>query len=93
MKLSVNRQAVEADAGETLAGLLQRMSVPAEGVAVAVNNRVVPRSEWATTPLHEEDRITIIRAARGGGDKSPSGRPFELRIRKVYPESHDYCRL
>ena len=66
MKLSVNRQAVEADAGETLAGLLQRMSVPAEGVAVAVNNRVVPRSEWATTPLHEEDRITIIRAVCGG---------------------------
>ena len=65
-KLSVNRQAVEADAGETLAGLLQRMSVPAEGVAVAVNNRVVPRSEWATTPLHEEDRITIIRAVCGG---------------------------
>lgn len=66
MKLSVNRQAVEADAGETLAGLLQRMSVPAEGVAVAVNNRVVPRSEWAATPLHEEDRITIIRAVCGG---------------------------
>ena len=66
MKLSVNHQAVEADAGETLAGLLQRMSVPAEGVAVAVNNRVVPRSEWAATPLHEEDRITIIRAVCGG---------------------------
>lgn len=66
MKLSVNRQAVEADAGETLAGLLQRMSVPAEGVAVAVNNRVVPRSEWAATSLHEEDRITIIRAVCGG---------------------------
>lgn len=66
MKLSVNRQAVEADAGETLAGLLQRMSVPAEGIAVAVNNRVVPRSEWGATPLHEEDRITIIRAVCGG---------------------------
>lgn len=66
MKLTVNRQAVEADAGETLAGLLQRMSVPDEGVAVAVNNRVIPRGEWAATPLHEEDRITIIRAVCGG---------------------------
>ena len=66
MKLSVNRQAVEADAGETLAGLLQRMSVPAEGVAVAVNNRVVPRGEWAATPVAEGMKITVIRAVCGG---------------------------
>ena len=66
MKLSVNRQAVEADAGETLAGLLQRMSVPAEGVAVAVNNRVVPRAEWAATQLEEQMKITVIRAVCGG---------------------------
>jgi sulfur carrier protein len=37
-----------------------------EGVAVACNEAVVPRSEWAATVVRDGDRIEILVAAQGG---------------------------
>jgi sulfur carrier protein len=37
-----------------------------KGVAVAINNVVVPRSTWATHALGNEDRVLVIRATQGG---------------------------
>jgi thiamine biosynthesis protein ThiS len=31
-----------------------------------VNNKVIPRNEWNTHKLNENDSITIIRATQGG---------------------------
>ena len=36
------------------------------GVAVAVNNAMVPRTEWATRTLAEGDDIVILKAFCGG---------------------------
>ncbi len=36
------------------------------GVAVALNNRVVPRDRWTDTTLTENDQILIITASQGG---------------------------
>ncbi len=38
----------------------------ARGVAVAVNNSVVPRSAWPTTLLSDGDVVEIVRAVGGG---------------------------
>ena len=37
-----------------------------KGIAVAVNNSVIPKSEWQNKILNENDKITIIRATQGG---------------------------
>lgn len=37
-----------------------------KGIAVAVNNAVVPRAEWKNRILNENDKVTIIRATQGG---------------------------
>lgn len=37
-----------------------------KGVAVAVNDKVVPKSIWETFQLNSNDQITIITAAQGG---------------------------
>lgn len=66
MEVFVNRKPVEVEGPMTLAGLLAREGIPAEEVAVAVNNRVVPRAEWAATQLEEQMKITVIRAVCGG---------------------------
>ncbi|HBL70612.1 sulfur carrier protein ThiS [uncultured Alistipes sp.] len=66
MEVIVNRTPVAARDGATLSELLAALGTPADGVAVAVNNRVVPRSEWTTAILHEADKVTIIRAVCGG---------------------------
>ncbi len=36
------------------------------GIAVAVNNTVIPKSEWEKFQLKENDKITIITATQGG---------------------------
>ena len=66
MEVTINHKPVGVDTPTSLAELLAREGIPAEGVAVAVNNRVVPRGEWAAMPLEEGMKITVIRAVCGG---------------------------
>ena len=37
-----------------------------DGIAAAIDNKVVPRSEWPTTHLQAGAKITVIRAVCGG---------------------------
>ncbi|WP_368855727.1 sulfur carrier protein ThiS [Proteus mirabilis] len=37
-----------------------------QGIAIALNGRVVRKREWAQTPLREGDRVEIVRAMQGG---------------------------
>lgn len=36
------------------------------GIAVALNNQVIPKQAWISTLLHENDTILIITATQGG---------------------------
>lgn len=65
MKVIINNKEQETSAA-TLQELAEEMKLPEKGVAIAVANKMVPRSEWASTPLHEGDNIVIIKAACGG---------------------------
>lgn len=62
----VNGRAEVLAAGATV-GSLVAAHVPApRGVAVAVNEEVIPRSAWPTTLLAAGDRVEILTAAQGG---------------------------
>ena len=37
-----------------------------QGVAIALNGRVLRRRDWEQTPVAEGDRIEIVRAMQGG---------------------------
>ncbi|MDN3690898.1 sulfur carrier protein ThiS [Chryseobacterium tructae] len=52
---------------ENLEALLA-MELPEKkkGIAVALNNRIIPLSVWAETPLNDQDSILIITATQGG---------------------------
>lgn len=67
LSIVVNGARVTADAG-TLAELLAERDIDATQryIAVAVNNVVVPRGEWATLRLVEGDRIEIVQPMKGG---------------------------
>ena len=58
----------EAVRAATVAELLRERGVleAGRGVAVAVNHAVVPRGEWASTPVAPGDQIEIIRPIFGG---------------------------
>jgi sulfur carrier protein len=63
----VNDLAHEATDNQLLADLLASLGqTHARGLAVAVNDLVVPRTEWASHALQPHDRILLIRATQGG---------------------------
>jgi len=68
MELSVNGKATTGTSGDTLAALLGRYEITSAsaGVAVALNDTVVPKRKWETTRLNERDNIEIIHAVQGG---------------------------
>ena len=37
-----------------------------QGIAVAVNDTIVPRSQWESHILQPEDNILVIKATQGG---------------------------
>lgn len=65
MKLRVNNKKVETRA-TNLSLFSQEQNLPITGIAIAVNNRMIPRTEWDTYTLNEGDNILIIKAVCGG---------------------------
>lgn len=51
---------------ETVAALVQRLSIEPRGIAVAIDGDVVRRSEWSTTSIEDGSRIEIVTAVAGG---------------------------
>lgn len=51
---------------KSLLELATELSLPEKGVAVAVNNKMVTRTEWGNSVLREGDNVVIIKAVCGG---------------------------
>lgn len=68
MKIIVNGQEHTVPEGMTLEEFLstKRISKEDKGIAVAVNDTVVPKSNWASVRIEEGDQIEIVRAVQGG---------------------------
>ncbi len=62
----VNGEPVELSDESSLARVVESHVSQTNGVAIAVNEEVIPRSKWATTALAEGDRIEILSARQGG---------------------------
>ncbi len=50
----------------TLEQVLKNINVNNNGIAIAVNNAVIPKQEWSTKKIKEKDKILIIKATQGG---------------------------
>jgi len=66
MRIHVNGQDRELDAPATLADLIENLQFNPKYVAVEVNEQLVPRHRYASTPLQEGDRIEIVTLVGGG---------------------------
>ncbi len=66
MTIQVNGEGREVAPESTLGALLDALGVRRDGLAVARNEAVVPRTRFDATPLAPGDRIEIIVAVAGG---------------------------
>jgi len=67
MKVLINNKEQTLKNNQTLYHLLSEMNLnEARGTAIAVNDTVIPKSEWQKFLLNENDKLTVIRATQGG---------------------------
>ncbi len=68
MELNVNHQSKNySNPPKTLEELINlELNSKTKGIAVAINNCIIPRKSWPETPLQESDSILIITASQGG---------------------------
>ena len=66
MQIIVNNKAMEMAESSTLSALAETLRLPEKGVAVAVNNQMIPREEWSATGLQAGVQVVVIKAACGG---------------------------
>ena len=65
MKILFNQQPLEVSANN-LSELSLELQLPETGIAMAVNNRLVPRTQWQEFPLQDNMSILVIKAVCGG---------------------------
>ena len=68
MNIKVNGETKEVSPGLTLHQLLLDLEIDPSrpGIAVAIEQEVIPRTQWAEMEIQPESEIEIIRAAQGG---------------------------
>lgn len=77
VRVSINGDSRDVAAGTTVADVVAELApgsnhdtvsptATARGIAVAVNNEVVPRPAWPDTVLAEADRVEVLTAVQGG---------------------------
>ncbi|TAL61666.1 MAG: sulfur carrier protein ThiS [Bacteroidetes bacterium] len=66
MKLLINSE-LKQFSGKNISELVQSLNMTSiNGIALAVNEKVVPKNDWEKFELNNHDKILIIKAAQGG---------------------------
>ncbi len=66
MEIFLNQVALTIKDETLLLELLADQKIKPEGIAIAINNRIIKRDLWSATPLESGDKVTVIRATYGG---------------------------
>jgi sulfur carrier protein len=66
VKAQVNGSFLDLAEGATVASVVELLGIATGGIAVALDDAVVPRSEWGSTPVPDGGRVEILTATQGG---------------------------
>ncbi|OCB76898.1 sulfur carrier protein ThiS [Flavobacterium crassostreae] len=68
MELKINNQIKQFQANALSIQELLDIEIPQKqsGIAVAINNTVIPKSDWNQLQLSQSDEILILSATQGG---------------------------
>jgi sulfur carrier protein len=67
IEVSINQKNYALPEAGTLADVLPLLEIrQADGIAIALNEMVVPKGEWGKHVLQPQDRVFVIRATQGG---------------------------
>lgn len=67
MQITLNKQPKTVQQDATLLSVISLEGMEdKEGIAVAVNQKVVPKPKWASHVLQAQDTLIIVTATQGG---------------------------
>ena len=67
MEITINNTVTSVEENTSLAAVVHSNSGEnTKGIAVAINQQVVPKDAWNSTILNQNDTILIIKATQGG---------------------------
>jgi len=67
IEVSINQESFQLPEPGALTDILPLLQVhQPDGIAIAVNDNVIPRGEWESYTLKAQDKIFVIRATQGG---------------------------
>lgn len=67
MEITVNHKSAEIPEHSSVEDLLASLFTnPAQGIAVAINDTVVPKSGWMKHIILPQDKVTLIKPTQGG---------------------------
>ena len=66
MNIKVNNEQQEISENTSVAQLVEQLKISTNGIAIAINNTVVKKSEWNSTIIKNNDDILIIKSTQGG---------------------------
>ncbi|MDR1884529.1 MAG: sulfur carrier protein ThiS [Prevotella sp.] len=66
MTVLLNDKEHEAPEGTSLAAFIASLGLKQQGIAVAIDYEVVPKSQWADTILSDRLELMLIHAVSGG---------------------------
>ena len=66
ISIYLNGEPREIPEGTTVVGLLERLQLPADRIAVERNLEIVPRQRWNDVTLAAGDRLEVVHFVGGG---------------------------
>ena len=67
MTIFINDEPTEFEQSPSILEILTHYQVvELQGIAVAINDEVIPKADWEKTVLLKNDRLMLIRATQGG---------------------------
>jgi len=66
MTIKVNNQSKEISENCSISNLLSELAQPENGIAVAINQKIITKTDWANKTINNGDDILIIQATQGG---------------------------
>ncbi|MGF1911279.1 sulfur carrier protein ThiS [Vibrio kasasachensis] len=66
MTILINQQPQVVAVDISLMKIITEFDLPDQGCVFAINNQVVPKSEWQTKQLNQGDAISLFQAIAGG---------------------------
>lgn len=66
MTIMINQQPQVVAVDISLMKIIAEFDLPDQGCVFAINNQVVPKSEWQTKQLNQGDAISLFQAIAGG---------------------------